>query len=209
MALEYEDRKIEITFTARLLATSPANREIYSDYVVKAAKNEGISVPDNRLDTIMDVEEAGLDMFPRLDNDWDLPGIFAYQIKGYLKEAARAANRSSRSEIRKTRGFLQAIKFELHIKPNLIPFILPRGTALELGRVERPIRAQGPTGERVALKASEAVPAGTRIEFTIKRLLGTKLKFETIADELLAYGANRGLGGWRDAGFGTFSWKEI
>lgn len=85
-----------------------------------------------------------------------------------------------------------------------IPFQLPEGA--ECGRCERPLRASSASGERVALAASETVPAGTVLEFSI--LVMNPKDAETVR-EWLDYGALRGLFQWRNSGKGRFEWEEV
>lgn len=85
-----------------------------------------------------------------------------------------------------------------------IPFKLPDGA--ECGRCERPLRASSASGERVALAASETVPAGTVLEFSI--LVMNPKDAETVR-EWLDYGRLRGLFQWRNSGKGRFEWEEV
>lgn len=62
------------------------------------------------------------------------------------------------------------------------------------------------TGERVALAASETVPAGTVLEFSI--LVMNPKDAETVR-EWLDYGRLRGLFQWRNSGKGRFEWEEV
>ena len=71
---------------------------------------------------------------------------------------------------------------------------------------ERPLRAQTAQGERVALSASESIPAGAQIEFTIG-LLDAKL--EDVVREWLDYGELSGFGQWHSSGKGRFTWEEV
>ena len=76
----------------------------------------------------------------------------------------------------------------------------------ECGRCERPLRASSASGERVALAASETVPAGTVIEFSV--LVMNPKDAETVR-EWLDYGHLRGLFQWRNSGKGRFEWEEV
>ena len=59
-----------------------------------------------------------------------------------------------------------------------------------------------PQGPRVALATSELIPEGTAVSFTITILSDDMTKWVTDA---LEYGAMRGLGQWRNAGYGSFT----
>lgn len=90
------------------------------------------------------------------------------------------------------------------VEQRKIPFKLPDGA--ECGRCERPLRASSASGERVALAASETVPAGTVLEFSI--LVMNPKDAETVR-EWLDYGRLRGLFQWRNSGKGRFEWEEV
>lgn len=74
----------------------------------------------------------------------------------------------------------------------------------ELGVLERPLRAATAQGERVTLARSDTVPAGSTLVFTIN-VLGGSIS-EELLREWLDYGENRGLGQWRNAGYGRFGY---
>lgn len=90
------------------------------------------------------------------------------------------------------------------VEQRRIPFRLPEGA--QCGRCERPLRASSASGERVALAASETVPAGTVLEFSI--LVMNPKDAETVR-EWLDYGRLRGLFQWRNSGKGRFEWEEV
>lgn len=76
----------------------------------------------------------------------------------------------------------------------------------EMGNCQRPLRAQTMQGERVALANSEAIPAGSSIEFDIVMLdPGDKAMIE----EWLDYGSLNGIGQWRNSGKGAFTWEHV
>ena len=61
-------------------------------------------------------------------------------------------------------------------------------------------------GERICLANSEMIPAGAEIEFTICLL---KDDMEKVTEEWLDYGKYSGIGQWRNASYGAFTWEEI
>jgi hypothetical protein len=78
------------------------------------------------------------------------------------------------------------------------------GGDVELGDCQRPLRASGPQGERVALAHSETVPPGSSIDFEIELLDESKWP---VVKEWLDYGKLRGIGQWRNSGKGRFTYK--
>ena len=63
--------------------------------------------------------------------------------------------------------------------------------------------AQGP---RVSLAKSEVVPAGAKLSFTLKVMDDSPLDKKTLK-KLLSYGECSGLGQWRNAGYGSFTFN--
>lgn len=125
--------------------------------------------------------------------------VLAYQFKGYCKDACGMLRRVPGTASEKVAAYKKLIDGLLFVQPKEIELVLPKGA--EIGVCERPLRAQTPQGERVALARSETVPAGTTLSFTIK-LLSDKLLDPL--EEWLEYGQLRGLGQWRNSGMGTF-----
>lgn len=70
---------------------------------------------------------------------------------------------------------------------------------------QRSLRVKTAKGDRTALAKSEVIPAGAKIEFTLKVLSGSEIT-EEVLTKLFAYGELSGLGQWRNAGFGQFSY---
>jgi hypothetical protein len=70
---------------------------------------------------------------------------------------------------------------------------------------ERPLRAQTPMGERVALARSEMLDAGVHFSCGITVL--EDVIGEEVLRELLDYGYYQGLGQWRGGGYGQFTYQ--
>ena len=98
-------------------------------------------------------------------------------------------------------NYKSVIDGTVFVQERQIPIEMPKGT--EIGICERPLRAQTMQGERVALASSEEIPAGAKIRFTIL-LLQPALKNTVL--EWLDYGRLRGIGQWRNASHGRFSY---
>jgi hypothetical protein len=63
--------------------------------------------------------------------------------------------------------------------------------------------AQGP---RVGIVASDTVPEGTYIEYTYA---APRIDLLNLVEEVLDYGEYKGMGQWRNAGKGRFSWQIL
>jgi hypothetical protein len=90
-------------------------------------------------------------------------------------------------------------------------FVSPRririgDPAQQLATLSRPLRAMTMRGPRVALATSELIPEAASFKVEIGTL---DPKLDDIVRQCLAYGALKGLGQWRNAGFGRFSFQEV
>lgn len=150
----------------------------------------------------MDAVEDATTCFPHTEDG--VPFCWDYQIKGFFKDACSALRRVPGTRSSKLTAFKKVIDGTVFVEQRRIPFQLPEGA--ECGRCERPLRASSASGERVALAASETVPAGTVLEFSI--LVMNPKDAETVR-EWLDYGALRGLFQWRNSGKGRFEWEEV
>lgn len=195
---------IKLTFTEALLGGVPKNRELYTDYILSKAPQDG-TIIDDELDTIpADTIEKGTTGFHTTEDGQ--PILYDYLIKGYLKDAcgmlARAGEGGEGStHSAKLKAYKKVIDGLVFVFPRRIPLVLPPGAALSI--VERPLRAQTAQGERVALARSESAPAGTTLTFKV-RILGALS--EAILREWFDYGELRGLGQWRNSGVGRFTY---
>ena len=90
--------------------------------------------------------------------------------------------------------------------PRQIPLLLNGEfiTSESMSVLERPLRASTAQGDRVALARSDTCPAGTQIEFDVL-ILGQVT--QSLLEEWLEYGRLRGLGQWRNGGYGTFEFE--
>jgi len=195
-----KEMKVRLTFIEKILGTSPANPEIYRDFV-------GSKAPD--ADTIEDeVQALGVDgvvqkgktVFPRLEDG--TPFLYDYQIKGFFKDTCSGLRKVSGTLSSKIKAFKKEIDKLIFPEPRCIPIIFDG----EVGECQRPLRGQTPQGETVSLAISESIPAGATVEFTI-RLLNDD--HEKVVKEWLDYGKYSGIGQWRNSGCGRFTWERI
>lgn len=200
-----EKRTYEITLDEGMLGSKPMNPEIYTDFV--ASKKED-ALPKDEIDAAeraaKDAEalEKGMTIFHK--NQDGAPIIYDYQIKGFFKSACKALKRDATSKSANMKAYKSIIDGNIFVSPRTIDLELPNDGKVQI--IERPLRAQTMQGERVALAKSEIVPAKTKLTFTVATV-GAGL-FATI-EEWLDYGALNGLGQWRNAGYGRFSWKRV
>jgi len=184
---------VRLTFTSELLGTISKDKDVYTKFIQKNILDNNGS---DELDTIEDVSTIGTG-FHMLEGN---PLIYDYVIKGFFKDACSMLRRASDTASSKLPSFKKVI--------DGLVFPLPRRILIDthgsdLGNLERPLRAQTAKGERVALAKSDTCPIGSTLDFELRILGGVT---EKLLKEWLDYGSLRGLGQWRNAGYGTFDY---
>lgn len=195
--------EITLTFTEPLLGTVPKSKKLYEDYILGKAEHEGVELTEEEkqaeLQTVQEMAEKGWTGFHMVGEQ---PALRHHVIKGFFKDACSMLRRV---EGTKSNGFTahkKKIDGLVFAKPKHIPLVLPDGAEMDV--LERPLRASTAQGERVALAVSDSCPVGTTLTFTLEVLGGVPLN---LLREWLDYGERRGLGAWRNAGYGTFTYK--
>jgi len=184
------------TFIEPMLGTVPKDPEVYKNWILSRAPKA--EEADDELETVVD-EDKGWTGFHRLNGDHVL---YDYMIKGFFKEACGALRRVKGTKSSEIKAYKKMINDLLFVYPRLTPLVLPPGQDLMV--LERPLRASGPQGERVALARSDACPAGTTMEYELRILGGID---EKLLGEWLDYGAFKGRGQWRSGGYGRFEYE--
>ena len=196
--MKYE---ITLTLTEPLLGTVPKSKEVYAAYVASKADDLSGQELEQELATVPeDVEKKGWTGFHMLDGK---PILYDYVVKGFFKDACGMLRRELSYLSSKLRAYKKEIDGLIFVEPRRIPLVLPEGGRISV--LERPLRASTPQGDRVALARSDTCPPGTTLTFTLT-LLGGNVT-EDLLLEWLDYGQLRGLGQWRNAGYGRFSYE--
>ena len=197
--------KIKITLNEEMLGMSPANADIYREYI--ASKSPDAATIDEEVASIgVDaVEEKGITVFPRTEDG--TPFLWDYQIKGFFKDTCQMLSKAWKAGYEggkacaALKAYKKAIDGLLFVSPRKIPVILSG----EIGFCSRLLCAMTMQGERVSLAKAETCPAGSTIEFEITCL---DKNLENMVVECLNYGSMRGLGRWRNSGKGVFTWEK-
>ena len=191
--------RVKITFRDPILGTWPANEEIARDYISsKLPDNENV---DDEIEAIADNEEQrGMTIFPK--NEDGIPFFYDYQIKGFFKDACSMMSRVKKSKSSGIKAYKKIIDGLIFTKPRQI-LISSSG---EISSCQRPLRANTPQGERVALANSEEIPERSTIEFDVICLDPTH---RDLVIEWLEYGEHRGIGQWRNSGKGRFQFEIL
>jgi hypothetical protein len=189
---------VKLTFTQPILGTITKDPEVYKAYIAgKAALTDEALAEE--LETVEKIEEKGWTGFHVLNGG---PILYDYVIKGFFKDACSMLTRVGNTQSAKLKAFRKIIDGTVFIEPRQIPLVLPGGNGM--GVLERPLRAQTAQGERVALARSDTCPAGTTMEFDVILLGGVS---EAVLREWFDYGRYRGLGQWRNGGYGSFVYE--
>lgn len=191
---------IKLTFTEPLLGTSPANEDIYRDFIGSKAP-DAQSVEDEVAALGADVvAEKGMTVFPRMEDG--RPFLYDYQIKGFFKDSCGGLRKVKGSESSKIKAYKKEIDKLIFPQPRQIPIDFDG----EMQKCERPLRASTAQGERISLSCSEQIPAGATCQFDVVLLSDDH---EKLVREWLDYGCLSGIGQWRNSGMGRFSWEGI
>ena len=195
--------KARLTFIEDALGTASEDKEIHSRFIASNAPDAPSRAEEIAAVGAEEVEERSMTVFPR-DEDGN-PIFWDYQIKGFFKDSCSALQRMKGEEIAKESLKRKAYK---KIIDGCI-FVFPRKIRIEMageiGELQRPLRGQTAQGERIALAHSETIPAGSTIEIEIN----VPDIYEKVVIEWLEYGKLKGLGQWRNASFGRFTYEII
>lgn len=195
-----KEMKIRITFTEPILGTSPANEDVYRDYIGSKAP-DAATVDDEVSALGADaVVEKGMTVFPRMEDG--TPFLYDYQIKGFFKDTCGGLRKIKGSASSSIKAYKKEIDKLIFPEPRCIPIRFDG----EITECQRPLRAQTAQGERVSLAISEQIPAGAVAEFSVVLLCDDH---EKAIREWLDYGRFSGIGQWRNSGKGRFRWEKI
>ena len=199
------DIKVRLTFTEKVLGTASNNKELHAEYIASNAPDAKSKAEEIEALGADEYREKQMTVFPR--NEKGEPIFWDYQIKGFFKDSCSALQRCKGSDIAKESCKLKAYK---KIIDGCI-FVFPRQIRIDMhggkiGNLQRPLRAQTAQGERIALADSETVPEGSTIEITIECLNDS---YDAVVKEWLDYGKYKGIGQWRNASFGRFTYETL
>ncbi len=204
--------KVTLTFTEQLLGTVPLNKKTYVEHGPGALGIESGAITldsvREELDTIEEPAEEEKEKawtgFHTVDGQ---PLLYSYVISGFFKETCSALRRNKADFLS---GGLRAHK---KVIDGLV-FVEPRKIMLDLHGQQvdksedfpnkRPLRGQTAPGERISIARSHSCPPGTSVEFTLI-ILGVVT--EALLKEWFDYGRFKGLGCWRNASWGRFTYE--
>lgn len=203
--LQFESRTYRIHGITPMLGVAPASKTLRTEYIISKAPTDALR--QEEIDNTPDLDDKGLTVFDR-DNQ-DRLCFMGYKMKGFFKEALDALQ--AQLGVLRPGGKIDKL---VAVEPRYIP-IMRNGEYLreEDSVNERPLRAKTMPGDRVALASSEQIddPWEFEIEVSLFPNGGTAKSKAITWDALetaLDYGAWHGLGGWRNADWGRFTWER-
>ena len=192
--------KVKITLLEDMLGTASADKEIHETYIASKADDAPSVAEEIEALGFDEVVEKGMTVFPR-DTD-GCPIVWDYQIKGMFNDACGMLRKVTGTRSSKLKAYKKEIDGLIFPEPRKIRIALSG----PMGNLQRPLRASTAQGERVALANSETVPAGSTIIFSVLCLEDSAIE---LVKEWLDYGRLRGLGQWRNAGYGRFVYEIL
>ena len=198
-----KEMKIRVTFTEDILGSQPADPEIYSKFIASNAPDAKTMKEEIEAMGKAEYEEKTMTVFPRTADG--VPCELDYQLKGFFKDACSALQRMKGEEMAKHSCGLKAYKKVIDGCIFTYPRRIPINYEGAITNLQRPLRAQTMQGERICLANSEVIPAGAWFDCIIKY----PDQYDAVVREWLNYGEFKGLGQWRNGGFGRFLWEEV
>lgn len=196
---------IDIRFIQPILGTASADPEIHERFIASKAPDAPSLKEEVEALGAEELVERGTTVFPRRKDG--TPFLWDYQAKGFLKDACKAMREADGSVSANIPAYKTKIDTLVFVSPRNINLVMPEGGEVKI--MQRPLRAETAQGPRVALASSEMLPAGTTCSFditTLAQTVGTR-KVANLREaivEWFAYGQLRGIGQWRNAGWGSF-----
>lgn len=195
--------KVKITFIEDVLGSQPADPDVYTKWIISNAPDKATMQEEIEAIGAQEFEEKSMTVFPRtMDGK---PCILDYQIKGFFKDSCSALQRMKGEDISKESCKVKAFKKVIDGCIFVFPRRIPIDFDGKIGNMQRPLRAQTAQGERICLANSETISKGSSFECT----LTFPDQYEPVVKEWLNYGVFKGLGQWRNAGWGRFHYEVL
>ena len=201
-----KELKVKLTLITDILGSQPGDPEIHSRFVAGKAPDAPTMEEEIEAMGVEAFEDRAMTYFHR--NKDKQPCLMDYQIRGFFKSAAKVVNDMTKPSVPKLTAFKKKVDLFVFVygedDSRFIPFDIPEGG--QIGSLQRPLRAQTAQGERISLANSETLPAGCTLTFKIRVLDDGLMDY---VRAWLDYGQYNGLGQWRNASYGRFTWEEV
>ena len=210
--MKYTEQKFKLTGISPILGSIAMDKKVFTEYLATKGKTpEEQEKALSDVDNVPEGEEGSENKATGFYRDENGNFILKeYQIKGFLKEAARCL----KDQLNLVAPVSKIDNFVFIREPLLVIHTKEGKTITKADTIfDRPLRAMTAQGPRVALAYSEMVN-DWNIEFTLRVLQNEGSKKSVAMDmdvieELLEYGFLKGLLQWRNGGYGKFTFEKI
>lgn len=206
--MKVEEKKFRLVGLQPLLGGVALDKEIFTKYIATKARDFEKENAKEDVENVVDENEKVTGFYRDVETGNVI--IKGYQIKGFMKEAAKALKDQLglASCVSKIDNFV-------FIAEDNIP-VMRGGEWIKQpdNFLERPLRGETPQGPRVSLAKSEQICGDWYIDITVKVIENKKTAKSValdmgVVEELLSYGQFKGLLQWRNAGYGSFRIEKI
>lgn len=113
--------KVKLTFTEQILGTSPANTEIFRDFIGSKSPDADTIEDEVAALGVEEVVQKGKTIFPKLPDG--TPFLYDYQIKGFFKDTCSGLRKVAGSKSSKIKAFKKEIDKLIFPEPRCIPIM--------------------------------------------------------------------------------------
>lgn len=229
--IQMETRTYRLTGFTPILGSRPASYELYTQFLMQKEMKERAkkfkSMSKNEVDAqtqrtieeeaqyMRDMEQDKMTVFMANDECGGGLMLLDYQLQGFIKGSLEAL--TAQTGIKAPRGKVDKFVF---VSPRKITICREDGSPIKQDDpeaaepCERPLRAMTMQGERVCLASSEQIMDPWQITFSVSLLPnnGSKVSSNITFDDIelaLDYGELRGIGQFRNGGYGRFTWERV
>ena len=196
--IKMESYKVTIELDEDFLGTVPKDKQIWGPTLHKD-KNVAEELLTGEISTIPEDEEEKSSGYTTFMRDEDGIFIYNYMIQGFLRE-----NGNTLKDDLGVKNLKSKLENNLFIRPRRIRFYQEEDVVRDYdATLPRSLRTIGKQGPRTMIQKSDLVSAGSRLTFTLT-LHDHKELTSDVLQAILEYGQYRGLGQWRNGGYGTF-----
>ena len=221
-------KTLRFTLTTPLVGSLP-NKDLLVEHIANNAPTD--AAKDQEAAAVPSLEEQlerGTNVFARNMEDKKQLHLWDYHVKGMIKELIGIHVEAGDLAPLTKWTFKRFVDDQIFTYPRRIhlrnkageEIFTPDGSA-EYGQCPtpginvRPLRATTMQGDRVAIARSEMVADGTYFDCEVELIESSNAKskshgfdYDSLL-EVLAYGQRKGMGQWRNAGWGRFTVVEL
>lgn len=207
MSLVFETKSYRLTGKTSILGSQPGDPQVRTNFLASKAPTQE---QGNMETSILPENDKGCTVFLRDPENGGGLCLMDYTLVGFFKGAAKA-----NMAVNGIKSVGSNVGTYVFTAPRVIPNLRNGQIVKAPDRIlERSLRAETMQGPHTSLAASEVINVPWTIEFQVTLLLNegtSRSKAVTwgALEDVLDYGALKGLGQWRNGGYGRFIWEEM